>query len=376
MNFKFFMPVEVIVEKDCIEKNRTRFRDFGEKCIIITDSIVGKISGALDDVINALNHEGIQWILWDKVLPNPPAEMCWNAGKLAREEKADFIVGIGGGSSMDAAKAASVFARNMELEAEDIFKKEKKHTLPLVLIGTTSGTGSEVTSFSILTDRMGKKRNCGGSHIYANLVLGDPKYTFSVPQNVTISTALDAVTHVLEGYFNKESNEFSDFIAIEAMKLLVPCISSLQDIDAEVSREVRELLYVGALYAGIVLNTAGTIFGHKMGYYLSEEYHIPHGFACAVFSPELIKIAEKSMPDKLSKLCKEAKITSNDLICLIKNLTDVPELNINRDTIISLVNEWGENVAFTKTPGNFDFETRVYTMCKAIAEATSFKLEL
>ena len=146
MDFDIKIPVRVISGKDCLKNNALMLKAFGKKCIIVTGGKSALLSGALDDMKYALKECDIKYEIYDKIGPNPRIDHCHESGEIARKFGADFIVGIGGGSPLDAAKAVAVYATNPSFAMEDIFnfgENDRNKALPLVLVGTTAGTGSE-----------------------------------------------------------------------------------------------------------------------------------------------------------------------------------------------------------------------------------------
>ena len=163
----------------------------GSRCLIVTGRNSAKASGALDDCTAALDEHGVPWQVFDGIGQNPLLSSCHAAGTAARDFGADFLIGIGGGSPLDGVKAAAVYAANPELTPPDVYGGWKNPALPFALIGTTAGTGSEVTRVSVLThDGTGRKKSISGPDLYARISLGDPRrYTASLPRRFTISTA-------------------------------------------------------------------------------------------------------------------------------------------------------------------------------------------
>ena len=187
--FNFYMPVNILSGKDPLSENKGIFNELGKKCLIVTGKTSAKKSGALDDVIQVFNELNIEYAIFDGITENPLTTDCHLAGKVARDMNADFVLGIGGGSPLDAAKAVCVYATNENIIDDDIYTAIVENApLPLVLIGTTSGTGSEVSGVSVLTRKDGKKQSISGKNYYARYVIANPEYTYSMPFSVTVST--------------------------------------------------------------------------------------------------------------------------------------------------------------------------------------------
>ena len=209
MKFDVFMPVRVISGKGAVRANAAVLCGFGEKCLIVTGGASAKSSGALEDCVFALKSAHVAYEIFSGIEPNPQTAACFQAGVLAREIGAQFIVGIGGGSPMDAAKAIAVYAANPEMDELAVYSRAvPAKALPVLLIGTTAGTGSEVTGVSVLTNSVtGKKKSISGADCYAAVSFCDYSYTLSAPPAVTVSTALDAFAHAAESYLASSAND-------------------------------------------------------------------------------------------------------------------------------------------------------------------------
>lgn len=356
MEFLFDMPVRLFAQRDAVEKHREEFGKYGKRCLIVTGHSSAKACGALDDVVRALESQGVEWKLFDQVGQNPLVSVCYEGGRQAAAFGAQFIVGIGGGSPLDAAKAVAAFGADPALTPEGLYQPHRVPALPLLLVGTTAGTGSEVTRFSVLTDDKGHKRSWGNAFSYARASFGDPRYTLSLNRPFTLSTGLDAVAHALESYFSVEGDEVSRTFSIMALKLLLPALKEVWLAEAEPSLECRERLYLGSLYGGMAINRTGTAFCHTMGYWLTEKRGIPHGFACAVFLPELIQYAVPLAPEKARRLFGEIGMYAQELCDTIRMLTDAQYEPAGDQELEALLDRWQGVSNMKRTPGNFDRE--------------------
>lgn len=355
MDFQFYMPVKLFVEEYAVKNHMEEFSHYGKRCLIVTGAASAKKSGALDDVTAALDAQGVQWQVFDKVGQNPLVDTCHRGGAAAAEFAADFIVGIGGGSPLDAAKAVAVFAANPALPGEGIYGTWEHTALPLLLVGTTAGTGSEITKTSVLTDdKTGRKAGWGNADSYAKVSFGDPRYTASLPLDFTVSTALDAVSHALEAYFSKAADSVSDMFAIEALKLLLPTLKTVWMSSEMPTADQRAALYDGSIYAGFALNRCGTLFCHTMGYYLSEEAGIPHGYACAAFLPELITRSVPLAPQKSRTLFSAIGIYAQELGDTIRLMTTAEFDPIIDNKLEQLLLRWQGNKNMERTLGTLD----------------------
>ena len=293
MNACFYLPTRVLAGRGALVSH-PEFLQIGRSAFIVTGKKSAKLCGALDDVTSLLTAAGITYTVFDQIAENPPLLTCYQGGKLAAEANADFVIGIGGGSPLDAAKAIAAFATNQEIEPMDIYdaKKRTQRSLPIIAIPTTAGTGSEVNAYSVLTLPGGNKKKtftCADSWPRAAFV--DPKYTDSLPYSTTVSTALDAFAHALESYLSPKSSAFSEAAALFAAEKLWDVLSQYPDT---FTPDMRDALSVAATAAGMAISVTGTGFPHPMGYSLTMLDGVPHGRACAAFAGEYIAYNEKT----------------------------------------------------------------------------------
>lgn len=361
MKFKFLMPTQVIMEPEAVIKNSHFFRGMGQRCLIVTGRKSAKVCGALEDVISALDKEGIAWEIFDQVGQNPLLSTCVIGGQTAAAFKADFLVGIGGGSPLDATKAIAAFATN-DMLPMDIFSFRQMSALPFALVGTTAGTGSEVTCYSVLTvDETGRKRSWGNRESYARIAFCDPKYTDSLDREVTISTALDTLTHAIESYFSKMADGVSQAFSILGLELLLPALKELQKIPAEKfipSADLRQHLYLASLYAGMAINKTGTTFCHQMGYVLTEDYDILHGQACAAFLPIYIRHSILACPQAAHRLFTHLGVFAGPFIQLVESFQEVKWPSFTLPQIEELLDRWEGTNGIVRSPGNLDRESQ------------------
>lgn len=354
MDFQFYMPVKLFVEEHAIQNHREELARYGTRCLIVTGAASAKRSGALDDVTAALDAQQIPWRVFDQVEQNPLVTTCHRGGAVGAEFAADFIVGIGGGSPLDAAKAVAVFAANPTLPPQGIYGSWEHTALPILLVGTTAGTGSEVTRYSVLTDDAGHKHSWGNDDSYARVAFGDARYTASLPVDFTLSTGLDAVSHAIESYFSRSADSLSDLFAIEALQLLLPTLKEVWLSQEPPTQQQRAALYNGSIYGGLAINRCGTLFCHAMGYYLSEEAGIPHGYACAAFLPELISYSVPLAPQKARRLFSALGLYAQELGDTIRMLTTADFTPITDQKLEELLLHWQGSSNMKRTLGTLD----------------------
>lgn len=356
-----YMPTRIISGAECVIKNESVWATAGRICLVITGKTSAVKCGALKDVCDVLDRCNVTYKIFDEIKQNPLVSDCFKAGEIARCMNADFIVGIGGGSVLDAAKAIAIFAANGALNEKSIYtRKIPARRLPLFLVGTTAGTGSEVTGVSVLTDVNGFKKSISGADCYADVSFCDPTYTNTANYDVTVSTALDAYAHALESYFALTANDLSSVYAIRALELLwknLVCLHGNQNMIPDL--QMRNELYIASLYAGLAINVTGTAFPHTAGYILTEKFGIPHGKACTAFHPQLMEKAEKYRPERLEAVCALFGTDKNGINAVIQGLTDV-HIRVEEDLAREYCARWTSPVKnFDRTPGGYTPEEAV-----------------
>lgn len=296
-SFTYFMPTKVFFGKDCITNNKKVFSNFGSKALILTGKNSAKKNGSQLDITNALSAEKINYIIFDEVEENPSIETALKVAEIGKKEKIDFVIGIGGGSPMDCAKAVACLIANPEKGRELLTANEQLKHIPVVEVPTTAGTGSETTPYSIVTDHQKRIKYSISQRIFAEVSFLDAKYMETLSPKVTNNTAVDALSHLIEGYMAKKSNFFSDKLAEAGMDIFKQCIPALKA--RKYSFEIREKLMLASTIAGMVIAQAGTSLPHAMGYYLTYEKNIPHGRANGILTKAYLEL----FPEKTKVNC-------------------------------------------------------------------------
>ena len=349
---QFYMPSDLVIGRNCVAENAAKFARFGKRCLIVTGGNAAARSGALRETEEALQSQGIAFSHFDGIAPNPSVASCQEGGRLARETGAEFIIGIGGGSPLDAAKAVSVFAANPDMTEETFYSaKWPCPPLPIVLIGTTAGTGSEVTSVSVLTDSAGKKHSIHDRRIYAALALGDARYTMTLPRGATMSTGIDALCHCIESYFSRKADSLSVLFSVQGVRLGLPVLQKLAEEWTAPTPEEREALYQTSILGGLAINPTGTVFPHNVGYYLTEHYGIPHGFASAAFLPELLRHVREQAPERSRRFYAETGTTEEMLMDLAGKAVPKNGIRLSEEEIRTALPRWEKNGTVRNTIG-------------------------
>lgn len=367
MNIDFYMPAKIISGKNCVSSNADSLVRMGKKCFIVTGKLSAVKSGALDDVIGVFEKNGIKYEIFNEIEPNPLTSTCKKAGDLAHAFGADYILGIGGGSSLDAAKAVALYSEHQDWNHGDIYNRSvPSQHLPVVLIGTTAGTGSEVTGVSVLTNTdTGLKKSISGADCYADISFCDYSYTMSVSRDVRIATMLDAFSHAVEAYFAPGDNSLVNVFALEAVRLLAEYLKD-DKFDLHIDSDF-ERIYTASLFAGLAINKAGTAFPHTVGYFLTERFNVPHGKACAVFLPAFFDRAKKYCPEKLGTILGVMNCDYDSMISFVKKLSSI-EVSFSKKDAENVSQRWINGVKnFDRTPGGFSYKDAEHVLKQLIS---------
>jgi len=308
MTNKYYMPTRVIIGEDCITKNSELFKTLGKKALIVTGAQSAKRNGSEKDVKTALEAVGIPYLVFDKVMSNPTISCVYEGAAFAKENGVDFIIAIGGGSPMDAGKAIALLAVQ-DLEEGSLFSGNYENkVLPMAFVPTTAGTGSEVTQYSILTnDKAQTKTSISSDLLFPTVTFLDAKYTEHLRVVTTINTAIDALSHAVEGMLSVKASNVSNALAVASIRMIMNCVPDmLQALQAgsEVvfNLKQREQLLQASLMAGMVIAQTGTTAVHAMGYSLTYFKNIDHGRANGLLLGEYLKLVEKVQPDLAGRI--------------------------------------------------------------------------
>lgn len=318
MNFAYHMPTKVFMGRNCLTTNAAVFSKLGKKALIVTGKSSAKISGALEQVQHALKTQSIEWEVFDQVDPNPSIDNILAGAEKAKKEKVDFIIGIGGGSPMDAAKAIALVAKNPW--GEDLFRQSYSHRpLPICAVPTTAGTGSEVTQYAIVTDTVNQtKRSIATPDIFPRFAFLDGQFMNNLPTVTTINTAIDALSHAAEGFLSRRASPMSDLLAKDSLRILG---SILPRLDKKISLEDRDQLLYASMLAGIVIAQTGTTIVHGMGYSLTYFLGIDHGRANGLLFPSFLDFSTREQQHKVMAILENLSLKSlGDFDQLIKRL--------------------------------------------------------
>jgi alcohol dehydrogenase class IV len=262
-------------------------------------------TGFRERVAGLLGQAKIGSIIYDKTLPEPPLELADEGTKIALKRKCDGVVGIGGGSAMDLAKAIAVLSANKG-KAEDYLglNRVPGPGLPKIMVPTTAGTGSEVTFTAVFIRRkLKKKEGMNSPYLYPELALLDPELTLTLTPHPTAATGIDALCHAIESYTSINASPMSELLSLEAIGLISENLRTAVHDGSNV--EAREAMLLGSLYAGLGLANAGVTAVHSLSYPLGGKYGVSHGLANTIMLPRVMAF---NLPGALEKFVDIAEV--------------------------------------------------------------------
>ena len=274
---KYFMPTMLLSGRNCIKRHPRRLVH-GRHCMIVTGKNSAVVSGALQDVIDVLEENDVKYDIYNSVTSLTGISEIYALGNTMRENGNDFVIGIGGGTTLDVAKAAAVYATNA-MEPMEIYNEDYPvRPLKVVCVPTTAGTGSDTTQYVMMSlDDIHKRRSFRSNKCFPYATFLDSRYTMTLPIEVTRHTAVDALCHAVESYLNTQSSAFSDTVALETIRLIGSCKDAL--MSGNITEEDREKLQIAASSGGMAVAHTGLNVVHAMGHQLTCEREIPHGRA-------------------------------------------------------------------------------------------------
>lgn len=276
-----YMPTKVYSEKECVKNHAKEIASFGKKAMVVTGKHSARKSGALQDIEDVLQQENISSVLFDEIEENPSIETVMKARDFGVREKVDFVIGIGGGSPLDAAKAIAMMIANPALGEEVLYEASELVNIPVICVPTTCGTGSEVTPYAILTIHKQRTKKSISHRIYPKLALLDAKYLKSMSREGLVNTAVDALAHLIESYLNTNSNELNRIYSREGLCIWAEFNSRLKE-DCLTEDDYVKMLHA-SMIAGMAITHTGTSLPHGLSYPVTYELGVPHGKAVGMF---------------------------------------------------------------------------------------------
>ena len=318
MEFSYFLPVNIQFGWNKVDNVAEFAAPYGKKALIVTGRSSAKKSGLYDRVVAKLDAAHIDHVLFDQVDANPLTTTALDGAALAKSESCDMVIAIGGGSIMDCAKGIAFMAVNDGDINDYIFnRKTSDNALPLIVIPTTCGTGSEGNGFGVLTNpETGDKKSLRCNAIVPKVSIVDPAVMGTMPPHVLASVGFDALCHNIEAYTSKTAQPFTDALAHYAVTLLaqylvplykhVKAIANGQEavLNKKQLTKAWESVTLASTIGGMVINTAGVTLGHGMEHPASGLKDITHGVGLAVIEPVVVEYTWSANLEKFNSLAR------------------------------------------------------------------------
>lgn len=318
MEFSYFLPVNIQFGWNKVDNIADFAAPYGKKVLIVTGRSSAKKSGLYDRVVAKLDAAHIDHVLFDQVDANPLTTTALDGAALAKSESCDMVIAIGGGSIMDCAKGIAFMAVNDGDINDYIFnRKVSDNALPLIVIPTTCGTGSEGNGFGVLTNpETGDKKSLRCNAIVPKVSIVDPAVMGTMPPHVLASVGFDALCHNIEAYTSKTAQPFTDALAHYAVTLLAQYLvplykhvkatseGKLAVLNEKQLTKAWEAVTLASTIGGMVINTAGVTLAHGMEHPASGLKDITHGVGLAIIEPVAVEYTWSANPDKFDALAR------------------------------------------------------------------------
>ena len=304
MSYHFYVQSDITFGSNSIEQLPVILEQHGAANVMVIYDEGVKMAGISEKVLEQIKKSNSNVIIFDRVLPNPSNELVEEAAELAREAKINAFVAVGGGSSIDLAKAVNVLMTNPSpIGQYGGIGNVKNPVLPLVAIPTTAGISSEITNVTALTDT---KAVCKyviiDNKITATNVIIDPEFTRTMPKSVTAATGMDAITHAVESYISNMATPLTEYNSLKGLQLLYKNLPKVVEDGADM--EAREQMLLGCVITGFGFSNANLGLVHGIAHTLSAHFHLAHGMANAAVLPYVMEFNAESCPEKMVELAK------------------------------------------------------------------------
>jgi alcohol dehydrogenase class IV len=324
--FSYHQPTEIRFGRGLVNEVGRAAARLGSRCLLVTVPDGPEFGGLFGRVKGRLSEAGVQVAHFEGVIPNPTTDVVTAGALMAREFQADVVLGVGGGSSMDTAKAIAVEATHPGTAWDYLFFREAQpteKTLPVVAVTTTSGTGSHVTQVAVITNPAGKNKSAiFHPRIYPRTSIVDPELMQTAPVRVTASTGFDVFAHAFESFINPGGSPYTDMMALEALAIVAKHLPAVVRDGRDI--EAREKMAWADTLAGLCIANSGVTLPHGIGMAIGGLYpHVSHGEALAVVYPAILRYSWRAAPAKFAavgrildkKLAAEKGLRAAEMSC-------------------------------------------------------------
>ncbi|MEM1908641.1 MAG: iron-containing alcohol dehydrogenase [Thermofilaceae archaeon] len=285
MRFAFEQSGRIVFGRGTLPEVGRYAASLGSRALLVTGRSFAASSGLLQRLVDSLREANMDVVVFPEVEPNPSLRTVERGARLAASKGVDVVVGFGGGSPLDAAKAIAALLALGGAPSDYLYPKAVEKALPVVALPTTTGTGSEVTQYSVLVDPDARKKVVmQGPALVPRVAILDADVTDYMPGRLVAGTGFDALSHALEAFISRRASPLSNLFALEAARIILSNLPSA----VKGSREARELMLYASMLAGVAINQAGSTLAHGLGYYLTVHHDLHHGVANALLLPHVL----------------------------------------------------------------------------------------
>jgi len=359
------MPGKVFIGPDALGDSEAAIRSMGKKAFIVTGKHVSG-TDAVRRLTDILSGCGIGWTLFNYITGEPTVRMIEAGVARYRETGCDFVIGIGGGSPLDSAKAIAAMSV-LEGRITDYTEKEIEGVLPpMALIPTTAGTGSEATRYAVITDTgRNIKMLLKGDALLPDVAVIDARFTLTAPQWVTAAAGMDALTHAVEAYISRKANPITDMFALSAIKRIFAHLPGAFDDRCNI--KAREEMAMAAFEAGVCINNASVTLVHGMSRPLGAQFHVPHGLANAMLIRECLSYVLDGCSERFANIARaigvadgrsgfrkdaEAFLEKLSELCRHLRIPSLKEYGISRDAFDRAKDKMAQDAMASGSPSN------------------------
>lgn len=364
--YEFRAPQIIHFGLGCLKKVGSETARLGKRVLIVTDQNIQK-AGYVAQAIEQIKANGVESAVYDQVNTEPTDKIVEEGLRAYKDNKCDLVVGLGGGSPMDAAKAIAVLATNPNKISEFMgLNKVAKPGAPIIAVPTTAGTGSEVTRFTIITDTSRDvKMLIVSDYVMPQAAIVDPLLTPTMPSWVASSTAVDALTHAIESYISRKAQPLTEILALEAIRLLGTYLrrawANPEDIDA------KNYTMLGATVAGMAFSNSSVAMVHGMSRPIGACFHVPHGVSNAILLPLVMEFSLVAAPERFARIAEamgvntkglpvmeaaQAAVTAVRRLCEDVKIPRAQELKLKEQEFMRMAPKMAEDGLASGSPGN------------------------
>lgn len=362
---QFIMPSKVIYGENALNNAKPFLSTFGKKALIVTDQFMVRL-GNVRLVTNILDELNIEYVIFDSVNSEPTDKIISAGLNEYKSNCCDFLIAVGGGSPIDAMKAIGVVAISGGSINDYLGKIIDTPTPPMAAIPTTSGTGSEATQFTIITNtEKDIKMLLKGATLMPDLAIDDPAFTLTAPQSVTAATGLDALCHAAEAYTSRKSQPLTDEFALSAIKKIFKYLPICYNEGHNV--KARAQMSLAAFEAGIAFNNASVTIIHGMSRPIGALFHVPHGISNAMLLAECFKYVYDGAYDRFADIAvaigvaskkDDEKVAAKKFIdtcirlCEICEIPSLEKYGIEKDKFFEVMDKMADDALASGSPSN------------------------